>query len=708
MATAPNQGIMALPQSDQAPPPPLTLEESYDAVRQGLHNASPSTSQAVNGMMDKMAPLLAQIDDATLDKLLQLMQFLKQHPEQYQAILAKLMQSGAVQPGVFPPEYNPEFVATLGTVLLHEKMKRQRGNPQGAPQQPAAPAMEPPATMATGGIANAARAVREHSRGNDTILAHINPREVEILKAHGGIGTMNPTTGLPEFDFWSDLTGGISHALNAVADGVKSVLSSPVGKVLGTIALATFLGPVAGAWALPAASAGVTLAAGGNLKDALISGATAYFAAPGGVVSDFVSSFGGAMAAPAVNAALSAGLVGTGAGLLSGQSLENSVKNGLVAGAISGGTTMLAGGPGGEKAAIEDHSAMGQPNNPVAPAAQPVSGQSPTGQAVSGNANLGAAQAPATPAPSLVMGPPDTYQSAAQGVQAPAQVAPAPGAFTNDIALANAAKGAPAPGGYQAPTIGQAAEDMFGGIKNASWDQFQKGATEMFSPGMTAAQKDAAIQGYMDKGMSYADAAKRVADQAPGMVRTYGPAVAAGIGALGLGGGFQANPVESPMKNDIMSQLAQQRAEVAANPGKYVPKGMERFGILYDTQGRIIGSQPWSPAKPSFANTEVASTSVPYTPGTLMHAATGGSTSKGIGALGNGNYPTDTASYPRKTGAIQGPGTETSDSIPAMLSDGEFVMTAKAVRGAGKGNKLAGAKKMYALMHQLERNATRG
>jgi hypothetical protein len=684
----------------------LTLEESYDAVRQGLHNASPSTSQAVNGMMDKMAPLLAQIDDATLDKLLQLMQFLKQHPEQYQAILAKLMQSGAVQPGVFPPEYNPEFVATLGTVLLNEKMKRQRGGPQGAPQQPAAPAMEPPATMATGGIANAARAVREHSRGNDTILAHINPREVEILKAHGGIGTMNPTTGLPEFDFWSDLTGGISHALNAVADGVKSALSSPIGKVLGTIALATFLGPVAGAWALPAASAGVTLAAGGNLKDALISGATAYFAAPGGAVSDFVGSFGGAMAAPAVNAAISAGLVGTGAGLLSGQSLENSVKNGLVAGAISGGATMAAGA--GQQAPVEDHSGLGQPNNPVAPAAQPVSGQSPTGQAVSGNANLGAAQAPATPAPSLVMGPPDAYQSAAQGVQAPAQVAPAPGAFTNDMALANAAKGAPAPGGYQAPTIGQAAEDMYGGIKNASWDQFQKGATEMFSPGMTAAQKDAAIQGYMEKGMSYTDAVNRVGLQAPNMVRTYGPAVAAGIGALGLGGGFQSNPVESPMKNYFQQRLEATQADIAANPGKYVPQGYSKNGVLYDTQGRVIGSQPlaWNPATP--ASTQVFSGEiVPYTPGTL-HAATGGSTSKGIGALGNGNYPTDTASYPRKTGAIQGPGTETSDSIPAMLSDGEFVMTAKAVRGAGKGNKLAGAKKMYALMHQLERNATRG
>jgi hypothetical protein len=43
-----------------------------------------------------------------------------------------------------------------------------------------------------------------------------------------------------------------------------------------------------------------------------------------------------------------------------------------------------------------------------------------------------------------------------------------------------------------------------------------------------------------------------------------------------------------------------------------------------------------------------------------------------------------------------------------MLSDGEFVMTAKAVRGAGKGSRRAGAKKMYALMHRLEKNSERG
>ena len=56
-------------------------------------------------------------------------------------------------------------------------------------------------------------------------------------------------------------------------------------------------------------------------------------------------------------------------------------------------------------------------------------------------------------------------------------------------------------------------------------------------------------------------------------------------------------------------------------------------------------------------------------------------------------------------GESRGPGTGTSDSIPAMLSDGEFVMTADAVRGAGGGDRREGARKMYQMMDNLERNA---
>jgi hypothetical protein len=41
------------------------------------------------------------------------------------------------------------------------------------------------------------------------------------------------------------------------------------------------------------------------------------------------------------------------------------------------------------------------------------------------------------------------------------------------------------------------------------------------------------------------------------------------------------------------------------------------------------------------------------------------------------------ADFERMNGNISGMGTETSDDIPAMLSDGEFVMTGQSVRGAG-------------------------
>ena len=56
-------------------------------------------------------------------------------------------------------------------------------------------------------------------------------------------------------------------------------------------------------------------------------------------------------------------------------------------------------------------------------------------------------------------------------------------------------------------------------------------------------------------------------------------------------------------------------------------------------------------------------------------------------------------------GASNGPGTGTSDSIPAKLSDGEFVMTANAVKNFGGGNRHKGAKKMYQMMNALDPNS---
>ena len=105
----------------------------------------------------------------------------------------------------------------------------------------------------------------------------------------------------------------------------------------------------------------------------------------------------------------------------------------------------------------------------------------------------------------------------------------------------------------------------------------------------------------------------------------------------------------------------------------------------------------------------------------VMYASEYGSAAPTYRPLAEGGDVIDTESrslddvinnFPRKVGQIDGPGTEKSDDIPAMLSDGEFVMTAAAVRGLGalngadKDDKLEqrrkGAKMMYEMMDKFE------
>ena len=55
-----------------------------------------------------------------------------------------------------------------------------------------------------------------------------------------------------------------------------------------------------------------------------------------------------------------------------------------------------------------------------------------------------------------------------------------------------------------------------------------------------------------------------------------------------------------------------------------------------------------------------------------------------------------------KGGDVSGPGGPKDDMIDAKLSDGEFVMTAKAVENFGNGSRMEGAKRMYKMMNKLD------
>ena len=80
-----------------------------------------------------------------------------------------------------------------------------------------------------------------------------------------------------------------------------------------------------------------------------------------------------------------------------------------------------------------------------------------------------------------------------------------------------------------------------------------------------------------------------------------------------------------------------------------------------------------------------------------------------------GSAPGGEIAYPRMNGAIAGPGSETSDDIPAMLSDGEFVTNAEALRGIGllagankqdkEEQRMMGARKMYEQQREAQKFA---
>ena len=208
-------------------------------------------------------------------------------------------------------------------------------------------------------------------------------------------------------------------------------------------------------------------------------------------------------------------------------------------------------------------------------------------------------------------------------------------------------------------------------------------------------------------------------------MRTYAPAAVAGLATLGAAGGFETKPVPE-------SQLAKDLKETATDRMKRENTQRLNYlqnlpGVVYDQFGQPVSGSynPFPTYTPQGAEPPVARTGgeglpdigsmpspfQPYQPQLFQPYNTAQAYTNlmprtrmaqgGIAGLAAGGYP-------RRTGQISGPGTEKSDSIPAMLSDGEFVMTASAVRGAGKGSRREGAKKMYKLMHQLEKNSERG
>ena len=74
-------------------------------------------------------------------------------------------------------------------------------------------------TRMGGDLRKIARLLQDKGRNGDTILAHINPREAALLREQGGSGTINPETGLMEFEDGLPDLGGYEQVPEGLFEG---------------------------------------------------------------------------------------------------------------------------------------------------------------------------------------------------------------------------------------------------------------------------------------------------------------------------------------------------------------------------------------------------------------------------------------------------------------------------------------------------------
>ena len=128
---------------------------------------------------------------------------------------------------------------------------------------------QPMQGYAHGGVAHSAEKVRAHGRGDDTVLIHMTPNEVNSLRGlaqqFGGDLTVNPHTGLPEAGWLGKLLPTILGAVG-MAFGIPPVWMGAAGAVGGTIATGDLgKGLLMGLQAYGGASLGGALGVGGKL-----------------------------------------------------------------------------------------------------------------------------------------------------------------------------------------------------------------------------------------------------------------------------------------------------------------------------------------------------------------------------------------------------------------------------------------------------------
>ena len=686
---------------------------------------------------------LAQLNPsaAIIDALQEMVDEILANPQDYEAIRTKYLNQ-EVPEELLPAFFDPAFFGGLDLALIELEKNIQRP--------------EPPVEMSEGGVASVAQEIARMGRRGDTMLAHITPEEARLLRRRGGSGTINPVTGLPEF-FLKKIFKSAKSILKGVGKAVNKFAKSDVGRIALTIAATYYMGPkgfnfaagtfsgatLAGVQAA-AANTLVNLAAGESLKDSL----------KGGIINGVTAGFGQAFSSALpdtllgvnlgpeslLRGGIGGALAGTGVGLARGQSFKDALRSGVEGAAQSAARQLVTSPFTGEVKEFEDSffpevsQKYRATDNLDAPdyIGKFVEGTGKAFDTARSGIGKNITSGRRSNEPLLVDKITDTFTSpfrkgrefigdffadekvtqreidnfrktrnigsslsdeeikyflesvsernpgmvvetqkgpGTKGIEYLTSVPERVGSFVDRTGERIGQFGKDIVAGYQRnlpyPPNATVGEKIGRGIDVAG-DLVETGARKTYDYFSPSKREEAFLaerdyenaKNILDKQLTdgvikkdrynfkLREAAKR-AEQKIGTLGKYGP-LASGLGALAYAGGAFDPPQE------------------------------EEESLIFDPYyGGLDYMRDYSNRFPSFSYR----TYDPY-----LYAKGG-----------------DVQEFPRKTGAVNGPGTGTSDDIPAMLSDGEFVMTAKAVRSMGKGSRRKGAAKMYKLMRELEK-----
>jgi hypothetical protein len=581
-------------------------------------------------------------------------------PERYAEIRADYLTQDMSEE-LLPETFDPEFFGALNIAI--DEIRATSGSPNLAPQG-----------FARGGVASlrpiSAAMLARQGRNGDTMLAHVTPEEMRLLKSRGGSGTINPITGLPEF---FGLFKAFKKVFKKIGKVVKKFASSTVGKIIISTALFVFAGPMAvqalgltagtaGAAAVSGfvAGAGTSLLAGNNLKDSLKAGAI------GGITAGAIQGVSNAFGGPSLTGGDNAAPISESVAYDGGASSAGSASN-LATGSVDLSTIGTPATPG---MAATSKGLEGVTRQSLMPSTVDTSAL--TGLAQPNPVTEALAQSQTFAAPPVSSGGVNmdalVGSSPPQGVQSLLTPNEQIANLGSQAGRAGAATNLPVvPDSKLIPPVEPKSLYQRGLDKIIPSRIKEAGAETALAETMKAfpnLTQDQILLAGADTGVG-----KYMASKMPGMIAKYLPLAAAGVGVMGLTGGFDEIPSEIPPGFEDMAGDGDQ------SPG-------QRLLELYPERYKL-----------SWGGVDTLSTVSPpsYTNYASSYKAAQGSGPAGVAQA-----------FPEKDGHINGPGTGTSDDVPAMLSDGEFVFTAKAVRNMGQGSRRKGAKKMYALMKKLE------